>query len=311
MSMTNLLIIILLLLIACAAITLRLDSRRRRMERQVTISLPTSVERDRRSLRRRQTESKWQSLYRLFGYQSGIVYLLRAELVFLVGVAIAIGISYVGISFLDLPSHLMLIGSAVVGLLVIRGLFGWQQRLFRNKLFQQIPDVVELVTSTVRAGLPIAEAFAVVAKDMREPTAGQFALVVDDLRLGAPPEESLEAIYHRTGVTEYGMFAVTLAVQMKSGGALAETLQILGETVRQRVAMAGRAKAMAGEVIFSARALTAAPFLVSGVLYTVNPGSIDMLFSDPTGRLLMAYAIASVIMGALTIRWMIKRETSI
>ena len=52
------------------------------------------------------------------------------------------------------------------------------------------------------------------------------------------------------------MFAVTLAVQMKSGGSLAETLQTLGDTVRQRVALAARAKALAGEVIFSSRALS-------------------------------------------------------
>ena len=63
------------------------------------------------------------------------------------------------------------------------------------------------------------------------------------------------------------MFAVTLAVQMKSGGSLAETLQTLGDTVRQRVALAARAKALAGEVIFSSRALSCAPVIVGGLLY--------------------------------------------
>jgi tight adherence protein B len=107
------------------------------------------------------------------------------------------------------------------------------------------------------------------------------------------------------------MFAVTLAVQMKSGGRLSETLQTLGDTVRQRVALAARAKALAGEVIFSSRALSCAPLIVGGLLYLINPETVDLLFYDPTGRMLLAYATASVIIGALVIRWMIRRETAI
>ena len=107
------------------------------------------------------------------------------------------------------------------------------------------------------------------------------------------------------------MFAVTLAVQMKSGGSLTETLQTLGDTVRQRVALAARAKALAGEVIFSSRALSVSPLIVGGLLYWINPQTVDLLFYDPTGNKLLAYAAASVLIGTLVIRWMIRRETAI
>jgi tight adherence protein B len=107
------------------------------------------------------------------------------------------------------------------------------------------------------------------------------------------------------------MFAVTLAVQMKSGGRLTETLQTLGDTVRQRVTLAARAKALAGEVIFSARALSCAPLVVGGLLYWVNPQTVDLLFYDPTGRMLLAYAVASVLIGTLVIRWMVRRDTAV
>jgi tight adherence protein B len=146
---------------------------------------------------------------------------------------------------------------------------------------------------------------------MPQPTAGQFAIVCSELSLGRPPEEALEDVYRRAQVAEYGMFAVTLAVQMKSGGRLSETLQTLADTVRQRVAMAARAKALAGEVIFSSRALSCAPLIVGGLLYWINPQTVDLLFSDPTGKMLLAYAIASVIIGTLVIRWMIRRETAL
>jgi tight adherence protein B len=131
------------------------------------------------------------------------------------------------------------------------------------------------------------------------------------MAMGRSPEEAVEGIYQRTQVAEYAMFAVTLAVQLKSGGSLAETLQILADTVTQRVALAARAKALAGEVIFSSRALSCAPLLIGGILYKANPASIDLLFTDPTGNMLLAYAIGSVVIGHFVIRWMIQRETSI
>jgi tight adherence protein B len=203
------------------------------------------------------------------------------------------------------------IAAAIVAIMVVRGLFGWQRRRFANLLFRQLPDAVQLVTSTVRSGLPVNEAFRTIAREMPQPTAGQFAIVCSEMSLGRPPEEAVEAIYQRTQVAEYGMFAVTLAVQLKSGGSLAETLQTLGETVSQRVALAARAKALAAEVIFSSRALTGAPLIVGGILYTINPASVDLLLTDPTGNKMLAYAVASVLVGHFVIRWMIRRDTEL
>ena len=112
-------------------------------------------------------------------------------------------------------------------------------------------------------------------------------------------------------MTEYGIFAVTLAVQLKSGGNLTETLQTLGDTVRQRVALAARAKALAGEVIFSSRALSVSPIIIGGLLYAISPQSVDLLFYDPTGNIMLAYAVVSVLIGHFVIRWMIRREMSL
>jgi tight adherence protein B len=309
MMQYELIIVLLLLLIGCAAVMSRLDAKQRRINQQVAKSMPQSVTQSHLSLRRQQTQTKWHA--RLFNYNHGTVYLIRAEYGYLVGLIIALGISYVGIVILGFAVVYVIIGSFIVAIFVIRAIFGWQQHRFRNQLFRQLPDVVELITSTVRAGLPINEAFRIVAKEMPEPTAGQFTIVCTEMGLGRPPEEALEGVYHRTQVAEYGMFAVTLAVQMRSGGTLAETLQTLGHTVRQRVGMAGRARALAGEVIFSSRALSASPIVIGGGLYLINPTTIDKLFSDPTGRMLFAYAVVSVVIGIGVIRWMVKRETTI
>jgi tight adherence protein B len=303
-------IIVLVLLLCAVVITLLLDARQRRIDRQVAIALPTSHSTSLPSIRRLEAGSRWRFLHRLANYRTGITYNWTPTHVLIAGVIAAAAIFYAN-TLLGYSILYVSLAAAIVAIMVVRGLFGWQQRRLATQLFRQLPDTIQIVTSTVRSGLPVNEAFHTIAREMPQPTAGQFAIVCSELNLGRPPEEALEAVYRRTQVTEYAMFAVTLAVQMKSGGSLAETLQTLGEAVSQRVALAARAKALAAEVIFSSKALSLAPLIVGGLLYWVNPQSVDLLFSDPTGNRLLAYAITSVVIGQLVIRWMIRRETAL
>jgi tight adherence protein B len=310
MTQQWLIITVLMLLMCAAAMSLWLDARQRRIDRQLAISLPTSDSASLPSIRRLQAGSRWLFLHRLGNYRAEMPYDWRPTYVLLAG-GIAAAAIFCANSLLGFSILHVCLAAAVVAIMVVRGLFGWQQHRAANQLFRQLPDAIQLVTSTVRSGLPVNEAFRTISREMPQPTAGQFAIVCSELSLGRPPDEAVEAVYQRTQVAEYGIFAVTLAVQMKSGGSLTETLQTLADTVRQRVALAARAKALAGEAIFSSRALSCAPVIIGGLLYLENPQTVDLLFSDPTGRMLLAYATASVIIGALVIRWMIRRETAL
>ncbi|MGY3343739.1 tight adherence protein B [Bradyrhizobium sp. USDA 4472] len=300
-----------LALLVCAAIvTLWLDARQRRIDRQVAIALPASDPANLPSIRRSETGSRWDFLFRTVSYKPGIAYAFHPAYVLFAGLIGAVAILYVN-SLLKFSYVYAYPVAAIVAILVVRGLFGWQRHRLASQLFRQLPDAIQLVISTVRSGLPVTEAFRTIAREMPQPTAGQFAIVCSEVSVGRPPEEAIEAVYRRTQVTEYGIFAVTLAVQLKSGGSLTETLQTLGDTVRQRVALAARAKALAGEVIFSSRALSVSPVIVGGLLYAINPETVDLLLYDPTGNRLLAYAAASVIIGSLVIRWMVRRETAL
>ncbi len=303
-------VFVLVLLLCAGGISLWLDGRERRMDRQVVIALPTSHSAGLASIRRLETGARSLLLHRLANYRAGTAYAWHPAYVLLAGVIAAAAIFYVN-SLLNFSILYVSIVAAIVAIMVVRGLFGWQQNRLANQLFRQLPDTIQLVTSSVRSGLPVSEAFRIIAREMPQPTAGQFATVCSEVTMGRSPEEAVEAVYRRTQVTEYGIFAVTLAVQLKSGGSLTETLQTLGDTVRQRVALAARAKAMAGEVIFSSRALSLSPMIVGGLLYLINPQTVDLLIYDPTGNMLLAYAGASVLIGTLVIRWMVRRETEL
>jgi tight adherence protein B len=300
----------LVLAMCAAAISLWLDARERRINRRLAGALPASHPVNLPSIRRLEAGSPSLLLHRVANYNREIPYTWHPTYVLVAGAIAAAAILYTN-HLLGFSILYVSVAAAIAAIVVVRGLFGWQQRRFARQLFRQLPDAIQLVTSTVRSGLPVHEAFRALARDMPQPTAGQFAIVCSEVNLGRPLEDAVQSVYRRTQVAEYAMFAVTLAVQLKSGGSLAETLQNLGDTVRQRVALAARAKALAGEVIFSSRALTISPLLGGGVLYAANPQTVDLLFTDPVGNKLLAYAVVSVLVGALVISWMVRRETAL
>jgi tight adherence protein B len=130
------------------------------------------------------------------------------------------------------------------------------------------------------------------------------------MSLGVAAEDALLGVHRRTRVTEYAIFAVTIGVQSKSGGRLAETIQNLAETVRQRLAIANRARALAGEAKISAIVLAALPFVAGAGLSVIQPGYLDPLFHDPRGNRMLVVAVVGMVLGIWTMRHMIIKATS-
>ena len=130
-----------------------------------------------------ETGSRSLFLHRLANYRPEIAYALHPAYVLLAGAFAAAAIFYAN-SLLDFPILYVSIAAAIVAIMVVRGLFGWQQRRFANQLFRQLPDTIQLVTSTVRSGLPVNEAFRTIAREMPQPTAGQFAIVCSEVEPG-------------------------------------------------------------------------------------------------------------------------------
>jgi len=299
-------IVLLLLILAFGLIVLKQDAKQRRISRQVLAALGTPEETISPTTIRRQRSD--HQLLRLLNYESNAPYWSMKYTVLIASImaGATIVVSHLAISWwLGIPLGI------VVGVLVIRGLLGWQRHRYTDRLLRQLPDCIEMAIGAVKAGLPVAEAFQTVSREMPAPTKDQFALVIQDIAVGRAPDEAVRSVYDRTGVTEYAILAVTLAVQARSGGRLAETLQILADTIRERVALAGRAKALAGEAKLSARVLACLPFAAGMVMYLERPASMDPLLFDPRGRFLFAIGITLLIMGILTMRQMIKKGTTV
>jgi tight adherence protein B len=199
--------------------------------------------------------------------------------------------------------------AAAVTILVMRFLLRRKSQQYAALLFQHIPEVTSFVTRAVRAGLPVADALHGVSRELPSPTREEFARVMAEAALGEPVETALARLYRRTQVREYAFFAVALGVNRQTGGNLAETLEILGDTVRRRVAMVAKARALSSEARTSAAVLGALPFVVGLVITAINPGYMNDLFTDPRGANVILAFVVLLGCGLLSIRWIIRRSS--
>lgn len=192
----------------------------------------------------------------------------------------------------------------------VRFEFMWERRRWRATLLAQVPDVIGLVCSMVRSGLPLPEAVHSVAREAAQPSRVQFVRVTDEMRIGRSLEAALWGVHNRTGVAEYGFLAVTVGLQTETGGSLLETLENLQEMVRRRVATARRGKALASEARTSALILELLPFVAGAVMQFVNPGYFTFFLDTPSGNRLLAVAAGLFVTGVLSIQMLIARSLS-
>jgi tight adherence protein B len=210
------------------------------------------------------------------------------------------------------------VGSKVVGAAVapalaaaaaaffVRFLFRWEANRYQTQLFRQLPDAMGLIMRAIRAGLPMGEALANVARELASPSQEEFAQVVSNIAIGQPVDAALFGLAERSGLTEYYFFAVTVGLQAQTGGNLAETLENLADMVRKRVAMAGRVKALTAEARISAIVMSALPFVVGGVVTLIKPGHLDSMFETDLGFRLLLIGGTMLGIGIMVIRGLLK-----
>ena len=310
-------VILLSVLFVSVAVLIRDSGDRRLQERLSQISAVVIDDKSSRDLqaiviRRSQMQSGVlagvATRFLKFAPDSPEANIIPVKVVALIGVVVGLGAIWVMTNLLD-PLQGILAG-IVIGFLAVRFIFGWEHRRYTQALLKQMPDMIELMISGSRAGLPVSESLRNVAREMQPPTKQAIAEVVSDIGIGRTVDEALLKVYERTRISEYAIIAVAIGVQTQTGGALAESLQNVAEIVRTRLTIAARASALASEAKASAVILVALPFVAGGALAIVRPGYLDLLFEDPRGVSIIAYGVASMAAGIMTMRWMIQNAVA-
>lgn len=200
---------------------------------------------------------------------------------------------------------------AGAGLIAARAAFAHGRSAYREKLLMQLPDAMGMIVRSLKAGIPVNEAVRAIARESPEPSRREFAQVAAEQAIGVALETSLLNLHKRTGLREYGFFAVTIALQQQTGGSLTETLENLADVVRKRVQTAQRGRALAGQARASAVILTAIPFVALAALAVLNPDYLRFYIEHDKGPTVAAVAFTLLGLGILTMRMMIRRSLAV
>jgi tight adherence protein B len=184
------------------------------------------------------------------------------------------------------------------------GLSYLKKRREQNFL-KSLPDAVDVIVRGIKAGLPLFESIKVVATDAPEPLRGEFLAIIETQAIGMPLGEACARLYDRMPVPEANFFGIVIAIQQKSGGNLSGALGNLSKVLRDRKKMAEKIQAMSMEAKASAGIIGSLPPIVMLLVYLSTPQYISLLWTHPTGQLMLVGCAIWMTIGILVMKKMI------
>jgi tight adherence protein B len=198
-----------------------------------------------------------------------------------------------------------------VGMMIVAGivtatlpfLYVWFKRKKRLGMFLELlPDALDLVSRALSAGHAFSEALHMVATEMPEPIAGEFQKTYEEQNLGLSLKLALENLTQRIPLLDLQMCVTAIMIQRETGGNLAEILEKVAYTIRERFRIMGDLKTLTTSSRMSAWLLCGLPIAVSLVITLMNPEYMSILWKDPRGHFLIALALFMQLTGMLIVR---------
>jgi tight adherence protein B len=174
-----------------------------------------------------------------------------------------------------------------------------------KKFLRALPDAVDVIVRGIKAGLPLFESIKVVAADSPEPLRGEFLAIIETQAIGMPLGDACQRLFERMPVPEANFFGIVIAIQQKSGGNLSEALGNLSKVLRDRKKMAEKIQAMSMEAKASAGIIGSLPPIVMLLVYLTTPEYIALLWTHPTGQLMLVGCVIWMSIGIMVMKKMI------
>ena len=193
----------------------------------------------------------------------------------------------------------------ILGLLFTGLPIGWlilKRKRRLAKFGQQMPEALELLGRSLRAGHSLNAGFGLVASEMEAPLATEFGRAFEEQNFGIPLEEAIEDMAQRVPNMDLRFFATAVVLQRQTGGDLAEILDKIGYLIRERLMILGQIQALTGEGRMSGAVLLALPPVLFMVMLKLNYEYVTMLFTDEIGRYMLCAALVTQMIGALVIK---------
>lgn len=200
-------------------------------------------------------------------------------------------------------------GNLILGLL--GGVLGfyvprlWVRQLQARRLNafnNQLGDTLILLSNSLRSGYSLLQSMETVSRELPPPMSTEFARVVREIGLGLTIEEALAHMLQRVPSDDLDLVITAINIQHEVGGNLAEILDTIAYTIRERVRIKGQIRAMTAQQRFSGYVVSLLPFILGVAMFIINPNYIGRMFNEPCGIIMLIVGGLMIIAGYVAIR---------
>jgi tight adherence protein B len=172
------------------------------------------------------------------------------------------------------------------------------------KFSTQIPDVIDLIVRSLRAGHPLGVAFALAAREMPDPAGTEFGIVSDEIQFGASLPDAMQNMSYRVGDPDLDYLITCIAVQSQTGGNLGEVLSRLAKLMRDRFRLARKVRALTSEARMSGVILSLFPMALFGIINVFSPGYYGEVWHLPSFHTTLMVSAVMLFVGNFVMRRM-------
>lgn len=198
--------------------------------------------------------------------------------------------------------------AAFVFLLFPLWVTGFLAKRRRSKFTRQLPDTLQLMAGSLRAGYSLVQGLDAVSKQTDAPMGPELVRAMSEARLGRPVEEALQEVSDRMGSDDFEWAVMAIKIQREVGGNLAELLMTVSETMIARERLRREVKSLTAEGRISAIVLAGLPPIIGVVISIINPGYMAPMFSNVLGQLALGVGAGMILVGYWLMMKMIQVE---
>ena len=210
--------------------------------------------------------------------------------------------------WLLLDSPVLAVTTAIVIALLPRFVLHWLQKRRLDRLHAQLPDALMMLASGLRGGANLQQAMEALSRDLSPPISQELALVVRQQRLGVAFEDAIDHLAQRVPSQDVQLVSSALRISREVGGNLADTVARLGDTIRKRLMMEQKIKALTSQGRLQGIVMTVLPALIIFALLQIEPQAMGALFNTMRGWVVLAIAILFEVLGYFWIRKIVSIE---
>jgi tight adherence protein B len=203
------------------------------------------------------------------------------------------------------PLYAAAIIALAAGLAAPRWVLSFLRARRENRFLEELPNAVDVIVRGVKAGLPIGDCIRIIASETQEPVKSEFRAIAEAAAMGIPLGDAAAKLHERMPLPEANFFGIVVAIQQKAGGSLSEALGNLSRVLRDRKKMKAKIKSMSMEAKASAAIIGSLPLAVMLLVYLTSPNYIELLWTHPTGHLMLFASGVWMTIGILVMRKMI------